>query len=95
MSRLALIALSLAGVMAATAAAADTTVRGHTRRDGTYVQPHHRTNPDSSLFNNYGTQGNTNPYTGRAGTVDPYKPSSPNGLSPNYGVPPYGTQRKW
>ena len=50
----------------------DQNVKGHVRRDGTFVQPHHRTTPDGNLFNNYSTQGNMNPYTGQMGTVNPY-----------------------
>jgi hypothetical protein len=46
-------------------------VRGHVRKDGAYVQPHVRTNPDRSTFNNYSTKPNINPYTGKAGTRDP------------------------
>ncbi len=42
-------------------------VRGHVRRDGTYVQPHYRSNPDGSFYNNWSTQGNVNPYTGEPG----------------------------
>jgi len=45
-----------------------TSVRGHTRRDGTYVAPHHRTNPDGNRSNNWSTKGNQNPYTGKPGT---------------------------
>jgi hypothetical protein len=71
------------------AAMADTYVRGHTRSDGTYVEPHHRTNPNNSLFDNYSTRGNTNPYTGEAGRVDPFKPSNP-----GFGTGTYGTQRR-
>lgn len=52
-------------------------VDGYTRRDGTYVAPHNRTNPDSSRLNNYSTQGNTNPYTGREGTASPYPAYNP------------------
>lgn len=44
------------------------TVSGHTRRDGAYVQPHVRTNQDSSRNNNWSTQGNVNPHTGESGT---------------------------
>ena len=79
------LAIAVAAFVAVTTSAvADTYVRGHTRSDGTYVQPHHRTNPDSNRFNNYGTQGNTNPYTGQAGTVDPYKqPSGSNNFNSN------------
>ena len=66
-----------------TAALADTYVHGYHRKDGTYVAPHYRSDPDSSRFNNYSTRGNVNPYTGREGTVDPYRtPSSP---PSNYG----------
>jgi len=72
--RLTLLALAL---VASGALADDTYVRGHTRKDGTYVQPHHRTAPDNSRGNNYGSQGNVNPWTGRAGTVNPYAPPQP------------------
>jgi hypothetical protein len=43
-------------------------VRGYTRKDGTYVQPHYRSAPDGSFSNNWSTKGNTNPYTGKEGT---------------------------
>ena len=62
--------LVLLGV-AVPAFADDTYVRGHTRKDGTYVQPHFRSAPDGNL-NNWSTQGNVNPYTGKEGTRDPY-----------------------
>ncbi len=95
----ALIALLLAGLtgLPGPATANDTYVPGYTRRDGTYVEPHHRTNPDSNLLNNYGTQGNINPYTGRAGTVDPFRaPPAPSFNSPSYGGnAPYGSNRRW
>jgi hypothetical protein len=45
------------------------TVRGHFRKDGTYVAPHHRTAPDGNFQNNWSTQGNYNPYTGEDGKV--------------------------
>lgn len=58
----------------------DTYVKGYTRNDGTYVQPHYRSKSDGNPHNNYSTQGNVNPYTGKKGTVNPYsqgyKPSS-------------------
>lgn len=44
-------------------------VKGYTRKEGTYVQTHYRTAPDSKRDNNWSTQGNVNPYTGKAGTV--------------------------
>jgi len=43
-------------------------VSGYTRSNGTYVAPHHATNPDSTTSNNWSHQGNVNPYTGQAGT---------------------------
>ena len=48
-------------------------VRGHVTKNGTYVQPHRATNPDSSRANNWSSKGNSNPYTGKAGTRDPYR----------------------
>lgn len=41
-----------------TSALADTHVRGYTRSDGTYVQPHTRNSPDSNRYNNNGSQTN-------------------------------------
>lgn len=43
-------------------------VRGYTRKDGTYVAPHRQTNPNGTLNDNWSTRGNTNPDTGREGT---------------------------
>jgi len=53
--------------------AGDVHVRGHYRKDGTYVRPHMRSSPDGNVFNNWSTKGNVNPYTGKTGTKDPYK----------------------
>jgi hypothetical protein len=46
-------------------------VRPHTRKDGTHVEGHYRSRPDSNPYNNYSFPGNTNPYTGREATGDP------------------------
>ena len=43
-------------------------VRGTIRKDGTYVAPHRQSNPDKSFNNNWSTNPNTNPYTGKQGT---------------------------
>ena len=51
-----------------TAAFADTYVNGYYKRDGTYVNGYTRSSPDSTNWNNYSTQGNSNPYTGSDGT---------------------------
>lgn len=47
-------------------------VRGYTRSNGTYVAPHHATNPNGTRLDNWSTRGNVNPYTGRVGTKSPY-----------------------
>ncbi len=44
-------------------------VSGYTRKDGTYVAPHDRSNKDGVRNNNWTTKGNTNPHTGKDGAV--------------------------
>ena len=56
--------------------AKDVYVNGYYRSNGTYVRGHYRTAPDNTLMNNYSTRGNTNPYTGKKGHLDPYTTSS-------------------
>ena len=53
---------------------ADVYVRGYVRRDGTYVRPHWRSDPDTLPYNNWSYPGNVNPYTGRRapGSSDRY-----------------------
>lgn len=51
----------------------DTHVNGYERRNGTYVQPYERTSPNDTRVDNYSTKGNFDPYTGNAGTRDPYQ----------------------
>ena len=61
--------LSLVIVLTSSLAfARDVYVHGYTRKDGTYVQPHYRTSPNSTRNDNYSTRGNINPYTGELGT---------------------------
>jgi hypothetical protein len=50
---------------------ADKSVRGHTRKNGTVVQPHSRSNGNRTQNDNYSTKGNSNPYTGKSGTKTP------------------------
>jgi len=49
-------------------------VDGYYRKDGTYVAPYQRTNPDHSPYNNYNFPGNYNPNSGRTtpGNPDTY-----------------------
>lgn len=70
----------------AVSAWAQTYVKPHVRKDGTYVEGHVRSAPNNTRQDNYSTQGNYNPYTGEKGTVDPYKPT------PTYQAPSYGQQ---
>lgn len=46
---------------------ADTYVKGYYRKNGTYVQPHYRSDKNSTTNDNWSTYGNTNPYTGKKG----------------------------
>ena len=50
------------------AIAKDVKVKGYYKKNGTYVKPHYRSAPDSSINNNWTTRGNVNPYTGADGT---------------------------
>lgn len=40
---------------------------------GKYIQPHYKTSPNKTKFDNYSTKGNYNPYTGKKGYVSPFK----------------------
>lgn len=48
-------------------------VKGGVTKTGTYRQPSLRTVPNSTKLDNWSTRGNANPYTGKKGTVNPYK----------------------
>ena len=76
--------LALAALVASTAAsAAGHYVNPYTRSNGTYVQGHMQTAPNSTRLDNYSTRGNVNPYTGQAGTVSPqYTPPQRSAPSP-------------
>lgn len=58
---------------------ASTHVRGYVKADGTYVAPHMRTAPNATMFDNWSSRPNVNPYTGKPGTKDPYAPPSSGG----------------
>lgn len=49
---------------------APTSVKGSFRTGGKFVMPHYRSAPDGHRFNNWGTKGNFNPYTGKSGRKD-------------------------
>ena len=64
----------LTTVLIITLANGQVKVSGYTRKDGTYVQPHYRSNPDGNPYNNWSYPGNINPYTGKVapGNADTY-----------------------
>lgn len=75
---------AVAVLMVGTSADAQVRVKGHFRKDGTYVMPHVRSAPNSSRLDNYSTRGNVNPYTGEKGYASPYPPIT----APRYVPPP-------
>lgn len=48
-------------------------VKGYTTKKGTYVAPYYKQSPNKSKLDNFSTKGNVNPYTGKKGTVNPFK----------------------
>lgn len=60
-------------------ASAQVRVRGYVRHNVTHAQPHYRSNPDGSFYNNWSTRGTVNPYTGEAGTRVTPPAGSPGG----------------
>ena len=69
------------------AAQAQTWVNGYTRQDGTYVEGHMRSAPNSTRYDNYNAENSvygSTPYTGQRGTQrDEF--SSPPTYNPSYG----------
>jgi hypothetical protein len=90
MKVLTVVALAAACFIAlAPTADADEFVKGYTRKDGTFVQPHVRSSPDNSYNNNWSVQPNVNPYTGQSGTRQPtYNDRAPV-------TNPYGSPRRY
>lgn len=64
------IALFLA-LVAAPIAAQTVSVKPHIRKDGTFVNGHQRTAPNSSSADNWSSSPNVNPWTGKQGTKSP------------------------
>lgn len=46
-------------------------VRGYLRKDGTYVQPHYRSDPNGNPYDNWSFPGNVNPFTGKIAPGNP------------------------
>lgn len=47
-------------------------VKSYTKKSGTVVQSHQRTEPNKRKVDNWSAKGNYNPTTGKVGTKDPY-----------------------
>ena len=43
-------------------------VRGHQKKDGTWVESYNRSRRDGVKLNNYSSYGNINPHTGKKGS---------------------------
>jgi hypothetical protein len=48
-------------------AAPSTRVKAYTTKKGKLIGPSHRTKANKTKLDNYGTKGNTNPFTGKTG----------------------------
>ena len=48
-------------------------VKGHVKKNGTYVQPHRATNPNNTQRDNWSSKPNVNPYTSKPGTKEAEK----------------------
>lgn len=85
------VAIALLALMWVTVSIAQVHVRGHYRKNGTYVAPHYRSSPNSTRLDNWSTKGNVNPYTGEPGTRNPYPTTytSPTYYPRTYSPPPY------
>lgn len=46
-------------------------VRGYSKKNGTYVAPHRQTNSNHTQRDNWSAKGNVNPYTGKVGHKKP------------------------
>lgn len=82
----------IAILLVSTSAWASEWVNGYTRSDGTYVPGHYRSSPNNTKIDNYSTRGNTNPYTGQRGYVEPYRIPTPTYQQREYRAPRYDTQ---
>ena len=58
---------------------------GYIKSNNAYVQPHYKTNKNSTNRDNFSVSGNSNPYTGKKGSrAEDYSPKSNNYGKGNY-----------
>lgn len=63
--------LIAAALLVALPATAQVNVRGYTKKDGTYVAPHIRSEPNSTKTDNYGPSSTSPLYTGKGSVTPP------------------------
>jgi hypothetical protein len=80
----------VAALLVPTGTSAQVRVSGYVTKNGTYVAPYYRSNPNSTKLDNYSTKGNVNPYTGRLGTRDVSSNPYNYGSNTRNAAPPYG-----
>lgn len=68
MRKMLTLVMGLAIGLASLGLSADQWVNGYSRSDGTYVQGHYRSSPNSTVTDNFSFKGNRNPYTGEIGS---------------------------
>lgn len=86
------IVLTVAVLLSLTSlASAATHVKGYLKQDGTYVQPHYRSSPNTTKYDNYSSQDNVNPHTGEKGSQR-NEFSNPPSYNDSYGRQVYGSQ---
>lgn len=91
MIRRIILSLLILSLLIPALADAATRVRGYYRKNGTYVAPHYRSNPDGNPYNNWSTRGNVNPYTGAIGTKNPAPSSHGRGYGRDWSQELFGT----
>ena len=77
--------------------ASDVYVKGYYKKNGTYVAPHYRKSPNSTVRDNFSYKRNVNPYTGKTGknyyknspTSEYYNPSYKTYKNKTYKTPSY------
>lgn len=85
--------VALSAIACVETAEAQVRVGGYYRSNGTYVQPHYRSNPDGNFYNNWSTSPNINPYSGRMGTRS--APGFGSGLESPYRSPYRSSRYGW
>lgn len=60
-------------ILATSIVNAQESVKGYVKKNGTYVQPHKRSDKNSTQKDNWSSKPNHNPYTGKKGTKTPKK----------------------